>query len=76
MGEMAFYARDLYPNMGYEDTRTNTQPEAEDKARLEEDYTDREKVQAETRNDTPAKKIYLAVAVLALLAIGLGLLSD
>lgn len=74
---MDFFARDLYPNQGLQDTRTATQPEAYDKAALEyDDSAAREKVEAETKSDTPAKKIYMAVAVLGLLAIGLGLMHD
>lgn len=72
-----FFTRDLYPNKGLQDTRTTTQPEAYDKAAMEyDDDKAREKVEAETRNNTPAKKVYMAVAVLALLAIGLGLMHD
>lgn len=72
-----FFVRDMYPNRGLQDTRTQTQPEAYDKKALEyDDSADREVIEAETKNDTPAKKIYMAVAILGLLAIGLGLMHD
>jgi hypothetical protein len=77
MANLGFYARDLYPNRGLQDTRTMTQPEAYDKKVLEyDDDAAREKMEAETKSETPAKKIYMAVAVIALLAIGLGLMHD
>ena len=77
MSGLNFYARDLYPNQGLQDTRTNTQPEAYDKQALEyDDSATREMVEAETRNDTPAKKVWMSVAILGLLAIGLGLMHD
>lgn len=77
MSGLNFNIRDAYPNMGLQDTRTSTQPEAYDKKALEyDDSASREAVEAETKNDTPAKKIYMAVAILGLLAIGLGLMHD
>lgn len=77
MSGMSFHIRDLYPNQGLQDTRTQTQPEAYDKAALEyDDHKDREVIEAETKNETPAKKIYMGIAILGLLAIGLGLMHD
>ena len=73
---MDFYMRDMYGNMGLLDTRTQVQPEATDKEALEEDASAREKVQAETRTNVSAKKIYMGIGVLVLLAVGLGLLHD
>ena len=76
MSALDFYMRDAYGNMGLLDTRTQVQPEATDKEVLEEEGSARETVQAETKNNVPAKKVYMGIAVIALFAIGLGLLHD
>lgn len=77
MAGLNFYINDAYPNMGMLNTRTMVQPEAYDQKAIDgDDAAAREAVEAETRGGTSAKKIYMAVAVLALLALGLGLMHD
>ena len=77
MAGLNFYINDAYPNLGVQNTRTMVQPEAYDQKAIDgDDAAAREQMEAETRGGTPAKKIYMAVAIMALLALGLGLMHD
>lgn len=64
MGDMNFSFRDLYPNMGYTETSTEAQPDANDKEVLVENAS--EAAAADPKN---ARGLYMAVGVAVLVAI-------
>lgn len=73
MPDMHFYARDLYPNQGLTDTRTITQPEADDKKAMEyDDHKEREVVQAETKGNVSSRSVLIAIVGIAIVGVVLG----
>lgn len=69
---MDFYLNDLYPNMGFANTRVQTIPEAEDKQALAEN--EEASIKAKT-NPTQKKNIFLALAIFLIVVVVLGVLK-
>ena len=69
---MDFYFNDLYPNQGFYNTRTQTIPEADDKKALaeNEEASVKAKVNPKQKNN-----IFIALAVLLIVAVLLGVLK-
>lgn len=73
MGALNFFAGDLYPNMSKQYTRTEVQPEAQDRVAM----TDAPEARTEIKNEqqTPKKKIFMAIALIAIIGFVLGALK-
>ena len=69
---MDFYFNDLYPNQGFYNTRTATIPEADDKQALAENEVASVKAKV---NPKQKNNIFLALALLLIIAITLGVLK-
>ena len=69
---MNFYFNDLYPNQGFYNTRTATIPEADDKAALAENKEASLKAKV---NPKQKNHIFLALAILLIIAVVLGVLK-
>jgi len=69
---MEFYLNDLYPNMGFVNTRTETIPEADDRKALAEN----EQASIQAKNNPKEKKnIFLALALFLIITVVLGVLK-
>ena len=69
MGEMSFKLRDLYPNMGYEETSTMSAPEVDDQDALNEDVKAAEETSA---TEASTRNIFIALGMICALVIFLG----
>lgn len=67
-GEMIFSYRDLYPNMGYEETSTKVNPEEDDREALNEEVDLAEK----SSKDASTKNILISIGIIVALVIFLG----
>lgn len=69
---MDFFLKDLYPNMGFQDTRAETIPEADDRKALAED----EKASSNAKtNPVQKNKIWTAFIILLAVVLVLGVLK-
>ncbi|MDA2733461.1 hypothetical protein PDR34_27430 [Bacillus cereus] len=70
-GEMSHYMKDLYPNMGFQNTTYQTIPEAEDQQALVDD----QKIAEETgkmENKAGHKNIMLGIVLILIIMFVLG----
>ena len=71
MGALNMYIRDLYPNMGAQDTRTLVQPEAKDRVAMTDEQPSAQK--AQVNKGVSSKKIFTAILLIAGIGFVLGL---
>lgn len=70
-GELAFYAKDVYPDMGFMTTSLMTAPEAEDQTALVDDGDIAEKKDVK-QNPQSSKAIWIGVIAIIAIVIGMG----
>lgn len=75
MGALEFYMRDVYPDSGMVETSTVVQPDEEDLITAEDDQKTAEKATNATAAGSNRNQMFLAVALLVIIAVIIGIVS-